>query len=157
MSYENTRTRDLYAVTLISMSNLVEKATAWVEAENIALVWERVKLWFGLMQSGQADLRRPDPYWQPPPGRKPLTQELADQLVHEIDEDFLFEKNRFPRETGLGPEFSRLSPQARLAFAQELYSLVMTIDEQRAAARRLIDAGVKEFPPRPPDYEGGEV
>ena len=150
MSYENTSVKDLYVSALASFSGLEEKAQAWVEAQNTEAVWVVVKKWFGYMQSGEARFKYPDPNWQDSdhPGRRPLTQEVADLLVQEMDEDFLIEKNRYPKDTGLGPDFIRLPAHARIAFAQELYVTIMTKKEVKAAAQELLDRGVREFPPK---------
>ena len=88
------------------------------------------------LQSGEANLKYPDPNWKDTEhnGRRALTQEVADEIVEEMDEDFLIERNRFPKDSGLGPELSRLPSSARVAFAQELYGIVMTRGEIRSAA-----------------------
>lgn len=153
MSYETTTVKDLYVSALAAFSGLEQKAEAWVEAQNVEAAWEVVKAWYGYLQRGEAAHKYPDPSWEAPPGRKPLTQDLADTLVREIDEDFEIERGRFPREsgaplsTGLGPEMSRLPPHARMAFAQELYGVVMTAAEIKAEALRLLESGVTAFPP----------
>lgn len=150
MTYENTTVRDLYSSCLSSLSETQEQALAWVEAQNVEATWLVVRKWFVWMQNGDAQYKFPDPTWDDAqhPGRRPLTQTVGDELVKEMDEDFLIERNRFPRETGLGPEFSRLPPHARLAMAQDLYGVIRTREELRGEARKLIDSGVKEFPPR---------
>lgn len=74
---------------------------------------------------------------------------MADQIVREMDADFELETTRFPPKTGLGPEFSRLPPHARMALAQELYRLMLTERKIQREGKRLLDAGMREFPPRP--------
>ncbi len=150
MSYENTSVKDLYVSALASFSGLEEKAQAWVEAQNTEAVWLVVRKWFQWMQTGEVRFKYPDPLWDDNqhPGRRPLTQEIADQIVLEMDEDFLIEKNRYPKETGLGPEFARLPPHARVAMAQELYGVLMTKREIKVKAQELLDRGVREFPPK---------
>lgn len=150
MIYENTNVKDLYVSALASFSGLQEKAEAWVEAQNTEDVWVIVKKWYQHMQDNTAHFKFPDPSWNDAkhPGRRPLTQEIADKIVREMDEDFLIEKNRFPKETGLGPEFVRLPPHARVAMAQELYGVAMTKGEIKAAAQKLLDQGMREFPPK---------
>jgi len=139
--YRGTSHHDLYISAQPSFAVRTDNAFAWVEALNIEQIWAVAKRWFALMQSGEARLRYPDPLWQPKPGRKPLTQDVADFIVAEMDEDFLIERGRFPRESGLGPEFSRLPPHARQAFAQELYDVMKTTAELKADATWLLETG----------------
>lgn len=133
MSYEKTSYHDILATVQSSMGYQVEPV-AEAEAENIMAVWDIVKRWFGYMQAGEALYKHPDPTWKSKPGRKPLTPEMADLLIKEITEDFAIERGRFPSTSGLGPGFERLMPEARLAFAQELYDTIMTEVEIGAKA-----------------------
>ena len=122
-------------------------AFAWVEAENIIAIRAIVCRWFELLQAGQADGRYPDPQWQQPKGKKPLTPELADRLVAELDADFELEKHRFPEsDVNNGPCFHRLKPWARMAFAQEFYNAIKTEAQIEEEAVSRLKAGEK-FPP----------
>lgn len=122
------------------------EAYAYVEAENVAKVWEMVQEWFEAMESGEAWNRYPDPDWVDPPGRKPLTQEVADAMIDEMDADFDLEKNRYP--DGRGPEFKRLPPHARLALAQGLRAILKTPGEIEQETEERLAKG-EQLPPRP--------
>ena len=154
VDYRSTTARDMYGQcfpnSLAYAHPPLEQAKAWVEATNVEKTWKIMSKWFGFMQSGEAAMKYPDPYWDDKkhPNRRPLTQEIADTIVSEVDLDFEIEKGRFPRETGLGPEFRRLPPHARMALAQELYEVLMTEQEIAAEAERLLDMGITYFPPR---------
>lgn len=142
MSYTNTTHANLYHGSAGSYGRSLEEcAFFWCEALATQRAWEVVKAWFRAMQAGEAALRYPDPLWQPKPGRKAITQELADIMVQEMDEDFLLQQNRFPKESGLGPEFSRLPPHARLAFMQEIMDASRTTREITQEASALIATG----------------
>lgn len=100
---------------------ILEDAIAWVEAENsfsIRKIWNE---WFYAIESGEAELRDPNPF------DDSVSQARADRLVKEMDEDFDIEKGRW-QSLGVeaGPEFSRLSPKARIAFAQEVFKVIKT-------------------------------
>ena len=77
----------LYGSTLSFSSEKepLKRALAWLEAENMVAVWAVVQKWFEYMESGQAAHMYPDPTWQPKRGRKPLTPELVDRLIAELD------------------------------------------------------------------------
>lgn len=113
---------------------------SWVEAENVMKVRELVCGWFNAMESGEANNRYPDPYG------KAISQQKADKFIKELDDDFNKESGRFEGlSADVGPEFFRLKPHARLAFAQEFFSLVMTKAQIKKEAKRRVKAGVK-FP-----------
>lgn len=147
MTYENTTVRDLYTNNGTYNASEIEKAMLWVEAENIATVWKVVKKWFDYMQSGEATQRFPDPTWHPKPGRRALTPEVASQIVTEMDDDFRLERGRFPKESGLGPDFERLPSHARVAFCQEVYDILKTTEEIMAEAETRLQAGEHLPPP----------
>lgn len=130
-----------------SYNSLAVQAEAWVEAENIFDAYAILIRWFGYMQRGEAALKYPDPKFVPPPGRKPLTQELADQIIAEITEDYDIEYSRFPSESKLGPGFDRLPSHSRIAMAQELYRVLKLEDEINEEAARRLAAG-EEIPPK---------
>jgi len=128
----------------------LDRAKAWVEAENIHEVWGLVQKWFALMESGEAENHYPDPTWEDGdyPNNAALTSKVADKFIEEIDADFMIEKNRFQGRSA--PEFSRLPPHARLAFVQEAYRLIKTqsaIDEE---AQERLDKGEVMPPPSVP-------
>ena len=128
----------------------LEQAKAWVEAQNVEKTRRIMSKWFEFMQSGEVKLKCPDPYWSDDehPERHKLTREVADEIVHEVDEDFEIERGRFPRETGFGPEFSRLPPHARMALAQGLCVNRMTEREIADEAECLLTKGITQFPLR---------
>lgn len=126
------KAEDLFSSCLLSDGHRPagNEAAAWVEAENTYAIWEVVQKWFEYMEQDTADNNYPDPEWVSRSGLKQLTQELADRLVEEIDEDFGIEKNRFhDLEVEEGPNFCRLSFHARLAFAQEICDTLKTYKE----------------------------
>lgn len=121
----------------------LKAACQWVEAENIENVFALMQAWFKKMESGEADSITPDPRWKPRHSDFEMTTELADKIITEIDADFDLEKSRFQ---GRGaPDYNRLNPTARIAFAQEIYDNLMTLEEIEAEARRRLAEG-EEFP-----------
>lgn len=86
-----------------------------VEAENIFEVREIVIGWFEALEKGLADNRFPDPR-----GLE-ISQERADKFIGMLDDEFMQESGRFGAlKVATGPEFCRLSPRARRAFAQQV-------------------------------------
>mgnify|MGYP001582365119 FL=1 len=120
-------------------------ARGWVETENLWDTYAVIIKWFRLMERDEANNRYSDPRWQTPAGRPPLTQKLADQIIVEIDKDYEIEQSRFPS-SGLGPEFARLAPHARLTFVQELYGVMKSDAELDAACEARLAAG-EQLPP----------
>jgi len=157
MPYFNVTAQTLYQSCIAASpyssghSDPFEKARAWVEAENIEAVWKLVQKWFLLMQSGEAEMRYPDPTWSEQEGRAPLTPELADMIVKELDADFEVERGRFQGRRP--PEFARLSAVARLAFAQDLLGILKTDQTIRAEAKDRLAAG-EVLPPLPAHVPG---
>ncbi len=153
MAYKDLSTTMLYhAMTdywLPRAPNASEgRACAWVEAAYTFAIRSVLQRWFELIEAGTAEDRRPDPFWTCPAGKKPLTQELADLLIAELDADFYVEQGRFDHMNKLaGPDFLRLTPSARLALCQELYGLLRTDEEIMAEARARLQAGELVPPP----------
>ena len=146
MPYLNVDVRSLYEVCLSQyQGHPMQAAMAWVEAENVQAVWKIVQTWFELTQSGEVQHRFPDPFWNQDqhPDRRPVDTETADQLIAELDADFELERGRLPG--GLGPEFARLPPHARLAFAQEVWRASKSPKEIEGEATRRALMGEK-FP-----------
>ena len=141
---------DWSARTLYGRGNIIEGSSdrRWVEAENDSAIFAVIVDWYGLMEAGTADLQYPDPGWRDSdyPDLIPLTPEYVDHLIAEIDADFEQEKKRFPQSTGLGPEFSRLMPHARMALAQAIHRVLKTEVQMGAEAQRRLDAG-EALPP----------
>lgn len=111
------------------MSHPKGKLIAKLEGENILKFYQIVQEWFEAMQNGTANDRFPDPTWKPKPFLLALTQEIADKIVSELDSDFMVEYSRFPEGLGSGPEFKRLAPHARVAFAQVVMDNLLTNHE----------------------------
>ncbi len=153
MPYYNVTPHTLYQSCISNawewsgVNDPVTRARAWVEAENIYEVWKVTQHWFELMESGEAASRYPDPFWRDEdfPGKAPLTQEVADRLIEEMDEDFMLEKGRFQGRAA--PEFSRLPPHARIAFAQDLYRVMKTSAEIYKEAEERLARGEVLPPP----------
>lgn len=146
MPYYNVGVRTLYETCRSHYSgHPLQEAMAWIEAEDIVAVWKIVQAWFERMEDGTARHRFPDPFWDHARwGRKrPLTQQIADRIIAEMDADFEIERARFPQ--GVGPEFARLPPHARLAFAQEVYGVIKTEGEIEEEATRRTRRG-ERFP-----------
>lgn len=147
MPYHNVTARTLYDSCRSDRGDRpMTEAMAWIEAENVEAVWKVVQAWFESMEAGKAVDRYPDPFWtaKDEEGRAPLTQELADHIIAELDADFELERGRFPQ--GRGPQFVRLPPHARMAFAQELYRVMKTEADMEAEAARRASHG-ERFPP----------
>ena len=133
-TYKGTTVDDLAGICAGVFCDVVQGR---VEAENVEEVWRLVKRWFDIMQAGEAQNMLPDPFWQPKPGRRAISPEVADHLVSEIDEDFSNERARYIKGSdgvARGPEFLRLPPHARLAFAQQVWDVMMTGAEIEAEA-----------------------
>jgi len=144
MPYSNTSLRMLYNSALSGytpLSGPILKMQALIEAENIEKVWDLVTEWFHAMESGETEMRRPDPFFEPPEGLEDLTEEIADSIVEEIDLDFALEAGRMKSRGQLPPEFKRLGPEARMAFAQEIYHLLKSQADIEAEAKELMNQG----------------
>lgn len=158
MPYYNVTPHTLYQSCMSSAwewcggDDPLTRARAWVEAENVYEAWKVVQAWFDLMESGVAEYRYPDPYWSDEhhPGKKPLTQEVADRFIEEMDADFMIEEGRF--QGRLAPEFARLPSHARMAFVQECYWVIKTATEIHEEAERRLAA--REVMPPPMDRSG---
>lgn len=119
-------------------------AVAWLEAENIFAVFQLIIAWFKLMESGEAANRYPSPGGT-------VTQEQADLLISELDADFAKESNRWPVDAegkAWGPEFSRLLPHSRRAFAEEIRAILKTEAQILAEALERLAKGEKLPPVR---------
>ena len=150
--YSSTTTKNLYQAGIWSEDCPWEKtpegrACGWVEAENMMAVWRLVEDWFLAMEDGTADSRYPDPNWAQPGDREPLSQELADRIIEEMEEDFLIEERRMLNMGKKPPEFSRLAPHARMAFAQQIYAIMKPLWAIREEAKERAAAG-ESLPPR---------
>ena len=153
MPYHNVNALTLYQ-SCISASwdwhtkdDSLSKALAWVEAENTVVTWKLFQAWFEMMESGIADDQYPDIFWKDDdyPTLKPLTQDLADELIAEIDADFMLEQSRFRERSA--PEFDRLVPHARMAFAQAVYRVTLSSEEIARKAEELVKDG-ETIPPK---------
>jgi hypothetical protein len=125
----------------------VTRARAWVEAENVYEMWKLVQAWFEFIESGEAQNRYPDPYWSDEnhPDKAPLTQEVADRFIDEMDADFMLEKSRF--QGRLAPEFARLPAHSRMAFVQDAYQIIKTSSVINNEADHRLAAGEALPPP----------
>jgi len=124
-------------------------ARGWVEAVNVQEVWVVVGEWFVYLQEGKVPLV--DPFQEMP------SQEVADKLVEELDEDVGIERRRLG---GLGRDamcdFHRFEPKERLAFAQAIFATMKTDEEIDVEAREMIEAGVMFDSKGPVEKEVGE-
>ena len=137
-------------ITIFNSGNIGDFSPArrWVEAENTSAVFAVIMDWYNMLEAGIAELQYPDPAWRDSdyPELTPLTPEHVDQLIAEIDADFEREHDRFPETTRLGPDFGRLRPHARMAFAQAIYRVLKSEGQMEAEARSKPDAG-EALPP----------
>jgi len=119
----------------------VSRAVRWVESENIMEIRAVTIKWFNMMESGEADTQYPDPF------DTTISQDKADRLISELDADFAAERYRY-RNIGVtaGPGFERLSAHARLAFAQEFFSVLKSREQLEAEAQQRLSAG-EQIPP----------
>ncbi|MCI0441240.1 MAG: hypothetical protein L0177_19230 [Chloroflexi bacterium] len=154
MPYYNVTPQTLYQSCMSSAwewsgsDDPLTRARAWVEAENIYAMWKLVQEWFEMMESGEAFNRYPDPFWKDDdyPDKLPLTQDVVDIFIQEMDADFMLEKSRF--QGRLAPEFARLPPHARMAFVQDSYKLIKTSSQIQKEAEGRLAAG-ETLPPAP--------
>lgn len=122
--------------------NDASQAMHWVEAENDMKVREIICKWFNLLEAGTANDIDPDPF------NTNITQDRADKLVEEMDADFMIEAGRFKSlNKEVGPEFSRLTPSARIAMAQDIWSVLKTDREIELETYKRLKAG-EELPPK---------
>ena len=146
-SYSTTTVGDVYRTTLDRWREEkpdMQKACAWVEAENMQKFWaEVIKVWFARLQDGTHIYYYPDPYWKPKKGHLVLDQECADRLLTELDADFQLEAGRFPGSKG--PDFNRMAPHARIAFAQAVSDMLKSESEIHDEAEQRFKAG-EQFP-----------
>ncbi len=153
MPYYNVTPHTLYQSCMSSAwewsggDDPLTRARAWVEAENVYEVWNLVQRWFDMISSWEAMNRYPDPLWNDEdyPDKVPLTQEIADNFIEEMDADFMLEKSRF--QGRLAPEFARLPPHARLAFVQEAYRVIRSTAEIHEDAGERLSVGEVMPPP----------
>lgn len=140
-----------------SGASKLKDAIAWLEAVNIYHVWKIIQEWFDLMQDEEQGLldihtRNPDPSWNHDdyPDFVPLTQEIADVFIDEMDLDFNLEKARF--QGRLAPEFARLPPRVRVAFVQSIYKVMRSLKSLTAEAEERLAFG--DLLPPPEDKRG---
>lgn len=146
MPYYNVTAHTLYQSVISAnwdfstQNDILVKAKAWIEAENIVETWKLVQEWFEMMENDTADNQYPDPMWDSDlyPDMKPLTQDLAEEMVEEFDADFQLEKNRFQGRSG--PEFKRLASHSQLAFAQAIYRITLSQQEITTRAEKLVSS-----------------
>ena len=123
-------------------------AIGWVEAENDMAVRAVYNKWFGWLEDGTADDHYPDP-------DLPVDADYADRLIAELDDDF--EKESLMRvDAEAYPEYRRLSPHARLAFAQDIRGIIKKQPVIVEEALRRLAAG-EIFPPGQPFFSGDDV
>lgn len=152
MPYYNVTPHTLYQSCMSSAwewsggDDPLTRARAWVEAENVYEMWKLVQTWYDMINSGEAENRFPDPYWDDSKhsDKAVLTQELADTFIEEMDADFMLEKSRF--QGRLAPEFIRLPAHARIAFVQDAYGLIKTSATINSEADERL-AGGETMPP----------
>jgi hypothetical protein len=92
-------------------------------------MWKLVQVWYDLMNSGEADNRYADPFWDDSKHSEEavLTQDFPDLFIEEMDAGFMLKKSRF--QGRLASEFIRLPAHARIAFVQDTYGLIKTSAE----------------------------
>jgi hypothetical protein len=145
--YQNMTVRELYTSAVgkwrtRDRSAELAEASGWIEACNIMELRLLISDWFRALEDGSVEHRHPDPT------DNTITQERADRLVVELDADFEMEHGRFANlHADAGPQFTRLSPITRIAFAQAVFAVVRDLEDiEREAWERLRD-GEKLPPP----------
>ena len=134
--YKNLSTHDIF-LSLIDSSILdldrttsLTPAAQWCTAEMIMSIRRKCQDWIDLMKTNDLSSKHPDMT------NKNWTMSRAKNLVRVLDEDFDVEKGRWASiGVDAGPEFSRLTGGALLAFAQEIGSLLRTDDQLEIEAR----------------------
>ncbi|MBI2020215.1 hypothetical protein HYS94_02230 [Candidatus Daviesbacteria bacterium] len=145
MTYENMTIDQIFQFVYYRREK--SQAQAWVEAENDFAVRAIIGKWFKYLEEGIANDRYPDPL------NTTISQERADKLIEELDADFMIESGRFANlgvETG--PEFFRLEPYAKRAFAQDIWSVMKTDKDIEMETVQRLNAG-EELPPKQFQYE----
>lgn len=114
MDYTKTKTEDFFK-SIISNWNGDSEA-AWLQAENLMELRELFIKWYKYIENGEAENIYPDPFF-----KKNISQELADNIINIIENDFLLEKGRWEGlKVNSGPGYTRLSPSAKIAFVQQI-------------------------------------
>lgn len=113
-------------------SNL-SPAGMFLLGEMILKVREKCIEWFKLIEAGKDEFRLSDPL------NNEWTLSRANKLIKELEEDFLLEKGRWSNEEiDAGPGFDRLKPQQRIAFCQDLGTVLKSDEELEKEAIKLV-------------------
>ncbi|MFH1290407.1 MAG: hypothetical protein ABIH92_03295, partial [Nanoarchaeota archaeon] len=145
--YTDMRTEDIYASLKYKRFpreyHANDSAELWVEAENMMAVRKLIIRWYRELEAGTADRNnRIDPL------NISITQGKADNFIKVLDEEF--DKEMYRAESlkiDTPVEFNRLSSNARIAFAQQIFDLIKDEDTLIAESERRIQAG-EILPPK---------
>jgi len=105
--------------------------------EQIDTVFEILESWFLAIENGTADHRLPDPSFEPPEGRPPMSEALVEEFIIELDREidtdaFGFQGLKYGADAS--SEFHRLAFPQRLALVQQLMTVVLNESEMSKIA-----------------------
>lgn len=108
--------------------------------EQIDAVFGILEDWFRAIEDGTAQHRFPDPAFEAPQGRPPITAALVEDLIRELDREididaFGVQGRRFGADAT--SEFHRLGSPQRLALVQELMAVLFTEEEMSKKAEAM--------------------
>jgi len=118
------------------------------------------------MEAGEEDRITSDPFYTRTGDRAPMTQETADAMIEGLDAEYATELGTYPgyhrNRSGANalPEFSRLSPRARLAMAEGIDAIAERYELKAARLKEEIERAAAEAPTtnpnqnRQPGYTG---
>ncbi|PKB83762.1 MAG: hypothetical protein BZY88_01610 [SAR202 cluster bacterium Io17-Chloro-G9] len=117
-------------------SPIVKLAYRRAARGQIKAIFEILEDFFLALEDGSVHHRLPDPTFQPPQGRPPITQELVDEFIENLDREMdldAFDTQGKKYGADASCEFYRLEPPQRLALVQRLMSVVLSEQEMEEA------------------------
>jgi len=108
--------------------------------EQIDTVFEILEDWYQAIESGTAHHRLPDPSFESPQGRPPITQALVQEFIKELDREididaFGVQGRRYSADAS--SEFHRLDFPQRVALVQQLMTALLNEKEMSKKAEDL--------------------
>ncbi len=111
-----------------------------VAQEQIDTVFAILEDWFLAVENGTAHHRLPDPAFQPPPGRPPLTEALVEEFIKELDREIdtdAFGSQGRQYGADASSEFHRLAYPQRVALVQQLTKVMLSQEEMAQKVEEL--------------------
>jgi len=121
LDYTNITIHDVF----LAIYDYSKPEESYLEAQNIMDFRELLCLWFKMIEDGRAEKIYPDF------SETLVTLDLANLLINEIEDDCLIELPRAMSVNGTtkGPGFTRLNDHAKIAFAQQVFSLIKSPEQ----------------------------